>query len=88
MSPRRSTTRLRTWALGALALAAATLALAVDNTPPFSDPALQARYYGLTHEMRCMQCQNEALADSNVSLAADLDCYNPELDLLGKFENG
>lgn len=72
MSTRPRAARLRGWALGALALAAATLALAVDNTPPFSDPALQARYYGLTHEMRCMQCQNEALADSNVSLAADL----------------
>lgn len=55
-----------------LTLAALAPAYAVDNTPAFSDPALQQRYYGLTHEMRCMQCQNEALADSNVSLAADL----------------
>lgn len=69
--PRRNARRLaRT--LGVLALAAASLAVAVDSTPPFKDPALQERYYGLTHEMRCMQCQNEALADSNVSLAADL----------------
>ena len=59
-------------ALGVAALLAAGMALAVDNTPALADPALQARYYGLTHEMRCMQCQNEALADSNVSLAADL----------------
>jgi cytochrome c-type biogenesis protein CcmH len=58
--------------VGVLALAVAAGAVAVDSTPPFSDPALQARYSGLTHEMRCMQCQNEALADSNVSLAADL----------------
>lgn len=53
-------------------LGAVALAFAVDNTPQFADPVLQARYYGLTHELRCMQCQSEALADSNVGLAADL----------------
>ena len=47
-------------------------ARAVDMTPPLSDPVLQQRYSALVHELRCMQCQNEALADSNVSLAADL----------------
>jgi cytochrome c-type biogenesis protein CcmH len=69
---RSASPRVRSLALGALALAAAMAALAVDNTPTFSDSTLQQRYYGLIHEMRCMQCQNEALADSNVSLAADL----------------
>jgi cytochrome c-type biogenesis protein CcmH len=44
---------------------------AVDPTE-LPDPALQARYVSLTHELRCMQCQNEALADSPVELAADL----------------
>lgn len=58
--------------IGVLALAAASAVLAVDNTPPFQDQALQERYQGLIHEFRCMQCQNEALADSNVSLATDL----------------
>jgi cytochrome c-type biogenesis protein CcmH len=56
-------------ALGALA--AATAAWGVDPTQ-LSDPALQARYEALTHELRCMQCQNESLADSPVDLAADL----------------
>ena len=72
MSGRGTARRLLAAMLGVAALVAANAVLAVDNTPAFSDPALQARYYGLTHEMRCMQCQNEALADSNVSLAADL----------------
>ena len=54
------------------ALGWSTLALAVDNTPPLPDPAMQQRYIALINEFRCMQCQNEALADSNVSLAADL----------------
>jgi cytochrome c-type biogenesis protein CcmH len=47
------------------------LARAVDTTQ-LADPALQARYEALTHELRCMQCQNESLADSPVDLAADL----------------
>jgi cytochrome c-type biogenesis protein CcmH len=55
----------------ALVVAAARLALAVDPTE-LPDPVLQARYLALTHELRCMQCQNESLADSPVGLAADL----------------
>ena len=59
-----------------LLAAAATLVLAgaawaVDPTQ-LPDPQLQARYVALTHELRCMQCQNETLADSPVDLAADL----------------
>jgi len=59
-------------------------ALAVDDTPPLPDPVMQQRYLGLTHEFRCMQCQNEALADSNVSLAADLRLEVHDLLLAGK----
>jgi cytochrome c-type biogenesis protein CcmH len=45
---------------------------AIDTAPPLPDPQLQARYLELTHDLRCMQCQNESIADSPVSLAADL----------------
>lgn len=37
-----------------------------------SDPQLQERYRGLTQELRCMQCQNQSIADSPVGLAGDL----------------
>jgi cytochrome c-type biogenesis protein CcmH len=64
--------RMRTLLLSAwLSLAASYTAWAVDPTE-LPDPKLQARYVALTHELRCMQCQNEALADSPVDLAADL----------------
>lgn len=63
-------TRLPEWLL-ALALGAAPLALAVD-TEEMTDPILQDRYRGLTHELRCMQCQNQSIADSPVGLAGDL----------------
>lgn len=49
----------------------ASLALAIDTTQ-LPDEALQARYEALTHELRCVQCQNQSIADSPVGLASDL----------------
>lgn len=45
---------------------------AVDTEAPLADPAQQAIYDKLINESRCLVCQNEALADSNAPLAADL----------------
>jgi cytochrome c-type biogenesis protein CcmH len=67
-----------------LSLLICSPAFAVDNVPPLPTPQLQARYYTLTHELRCMQCQNEALADSPVSLAADLRVQVRELLIAGQ----
>jgi len=36
------------------------------------DPALEKRVLGLAHELRCLVCQNQTLADSNAPLAVDL----------------
>ena len=36
------------------------------------DPALEKRVAGLAHELRCLVCQNQTLADSNAPLAVDL----------------
>jgi cytochrome c-type biogenesis protein CcmH len=46
-------------------------AFAIDITQ-FDDPAKQEQYLRLTHELRCMQCLNTSIADSQVDLAADL----------------
>jgi cytochrome c-type biogenesis protein CcmH len=75
--------RLRTM-LAIAALCWATQVMAIDNTPPLPDPSMQQRYLGLINEFRCMQCQNETLADSNVGLAADLRLEIHELILAGK----
>lgn len=56
-------------------LAAALLTsplFAIDQEKRFDDPELQARYEQLISEVRCLQCQNQSIKDSNVSLAADL----------------
>ena len=71
---------------GGLALGLTLFALwagALD-TNVLPDPALQARYVALTHELRCMQCQNESIADSPVDLAADLRNQVREQLLAGK----
>jgi cytochrome c-type biogenesis protein CcmH len=70
-------------ALALLALLLGGVASAVDPTQ-LPDPRLQARYEALTHELRCMQCQNEAIADSPVDLAADLRNQVKEQLLAGK----
>ena len=59
-------------------------ALAVDSTPPLPTAALQLRYVALTHELRCMQCQDEALADSPVNLAAEMRMEVHDLLLQGR----
>ena len=76
---------MRRGALVLLILAAPSL-WALDTTV-LPDPALQARYVALTHELRCMQCQNESIADSPVELAADLRREVRELLVAGKSDD-
>jgi len=54
------------------ALLLTTSAFAIDQEKRFDDPAMQARYEQLISEVRCLQCQNQSIKDSNVTLAADL----------------
>ncbi|MCH7503882.1 MAG: cytochrome c-type biogenesis protein CcmH [Proteobacteria bacterium] len=49
-----------------------SVALAIDTERAFDDPELQARYETIISEIRCLQCQNQSIKDSNVFLAADL----------------
>ena len=67
----------------ALTLGTALPALAVDATPPLPTPQLQQRYLALTHELRCMQCQDESLADSEVNLAGQMRAEVHDLLLQG-----
>ena len=73
----------RAWVVAGATVLVALRALALD-TSVLPDPALQARYVALTHELRCMQCQNESIADSPVDLAADLRQQVREQLLAGK----
>ena len=48
---------------------------------------LQQRYEALTHEFRCMQCQNNTIADSPVGLASDLRRDVAEMLVAGKSDD-
>lgn len=63
---------LRALLLGAMLAAATSAVHAIDAEVAFDDPALQGRYERLTRELRCPMCQNQAIADSPVGIAADL----------------
>src|SRR5689334_7264300 len=43
-----------------------------EEEVPSDDPAIEARLTNLSKELRCLQCQNQTLADSPAGLAADL----------------
>ncbi|HYG05017.1 MAG TPA: cytochrome c-type biogenesis protein [Stenotrophomonas sp.] len=46
---------------------------ASDPAPlAYRDAAEEARFHALTAELRCVQCQNQSLADSNAQIAHDL----------------
>jgi len=49
-----------------------SLSSAAFDVEAMPTPAEQKRYDGLVHELRCMQCQNQSIADSPVGLAEDL----------------
>ena len=53
-----------------LLLSGAVLAIGVEEK--FDDPELQARYEKIIDEVRCLQCQNQTIKDSNADLATDL----------------
>ena len=59
-----------------LALFAAGACLAappeMDVNGQLKDQALQSRFERITKDLRCLVCQNESIADSNVELAGDL----------------
>lgn len=60
-------------AIAAFGLLGLSLAVqAVDLEPAFDDPVLNERYQTLIHEVRCMKCQNQTIADSPIDVAADL----------------
>ncbi|HVH84502.1 MAG TPA: cytochrome c-type biogenesis protein [Steroidobacteraceae bacterium] len=78
--------RLAACLLPLAALACVSTAGAVDPTQ-MPTPELQARYQGLTHELRCVQCQDEALADSPAGIASDLRGEVRDMLLAGKSDD-
>jgi cytochrome c-type biogenesis protein CcmH len=60
---------------------------ALDDHDQLRDPALQTRFERITKELRCLVCQNESIADSNVELAADLRRQVREMLVAGRSDD-
>jgi cytochrome c-type biogenesis protein CcmH len=86
--------RLRV-SVGALALvllatassACFAAAQGVDANGQLVDHALQARFERIAGQLRCLVCQNESIADSNVELASDLRRQVREMLVAGKSDD-
>jgi cytochrome c-type biogenesis protein CcmH len=59
----------------------------VDAFGEIEDPSLQARFEQITHQLRCLVCQNESIADSNAELASDLRRQVREMLLAGQSDD-
>ncbi len=55
-----------------------------EEAVPTGDPAVEQRLKALSHELRCLVCQNQSLADSNADLAVDLRNQVREQIVAGK----
>jgi cytochrome c-type biogenesis protein CcmH len=62
-------------------------AVALDVNGQLEDPKLQDRFEHITKELRCLVCQNESIADSNVELAADLRRQVREMLVAGQSDD-
>jgi cytochrome c-type biogenesis protein CcmH len=58
--------------VAAAMLAGASPCFAVQPDEILPDPALEARARALSHDLRCMVCQNQSIDDSDAPLAHDL----------------
>jgi cytochrome c-type biogenesis protein CcmH len=71
----------------ALCMLAGVSARALDANGQLEDPALQARFENIAKDLRCLVCQNESIADSNVELASDLRRQVREMLVAGKSDD-
>ncbi len=69
-----------------LSLGSTSSVVAIDTGSEWKDPEQRALFEQLIHEVRCLVCQNQVIADSNAPLAADLRREIRELILAGKTE--
>ena len=66
---------------------AETPAADLDDHSQLQNPQLQVRFERIAKELRCLQCQNESIADSNADLARDLRRQVREMLVAGKSDD-
>src|ERR1700687_3525474 len=71
----------------ALCMLGGVSARALDANGQLEDAALQARFENIAKDLRCLVCQNESIADSNVELDSDLRRQVREMLVAGKSDD-
>ncbi|VAW89464.1 Cytochrome c heme lyase subunit CcmL [hydrothermal vent metagenome] len=67
-----------------LLLLAASVVVANEAMPMAKDTVLEAQVMAISHELRCLVCQNQTIADSDAELAIDLRNQVREMIVAGK----
>lgn len=70
-----------------LLLLTASVVVANEATPMAKDTVLEAQVMAISHELRCLVCQNQTIADSDAELAVDLRNQVREMIVAGKDED-
>lgn len=86
MTNSRSNNNEKTW-LFLTALLFSTVAFSAIDALNFSSPQQESDYHQLTQSLRCPQCQNNNIADSNATIAVDMRGKVFELLQEGKSKN-
>jgi cytochrome c-type biogenesis protein CcmH len=73
--------------LVALLLAASPAAWSQSAEIANPDPLVEARLKAISHELRCLVCQNQTIADSNAPLAVDLRQQTRAMIAAGKSDD-
>ncbi|MBX3674555.1 MAG: cytochrome c-type biogenesis protein CcmH [Burkholderiales bacterium] len=73
--------------LAPLLLAAATFAWGQSAEIANPDPKVEARLKAIAHELRCLVCQNQTIADSDAPLAVDLRQQTRKMIAEGKSDD-
>lgn len=76
----------KTW-LFLIALLFSSVAFSAIDALNFSSPQQESDYHQLTQSLRCPQCQNNNIADSNATIAVDMRGKVFELLQEGKSKN-
>lgn len=70
-----------------LLLLVTSVVVANEATSMAKDPVLEAQVMAISHELRCLVCQNQTIADSDAELAIDLRNQVREMIVAGKDED-
>jgi cytochrome c-type biogenesis protein CcmH len=75
---------MRRTGLAAVLALIAMASQAIDKSPPLPDPVQQQRYQALIHELRCLKCQGETVADTQAMFGEDIRRQVREMVQVGK----